>query len=86
MAWQLGTAGVYERGKGTRGLPRNLGGPNCSIGSYWYWVTIGRQAVDIQAYCDLISQEHSRSNEENERAMVPLCGGDEGQREGIRAS
>jgi len=24
-----GAAGVYERGKGTRGFPRNLGDPNC---------------------------------------------------------
>ena len=30
--------GSHEQGKGARGLPRNLGGPNCSIGKLWYRV------------------------------------------------
>jgi hypothetical protein len=32
---KAGAAGVRERGKGTRGLPRNLGGPYCSTKKGW---------------------------------------------------
>ena len=78
--------GLFEQGKGTRGLPRNLGGPKCSIEQILVWVAIGGKTVNIRACIDLSKPERCRSDEEKGGPMVPLRGGNEAYREGTRAS
>ena len=58
-----GAAGVCEQGRGTRGLPRNLGGPNCSTARVWFMGDHREEARDIQACLDPTFLELDRRDE-----------------------
>jgi hypothetical protein len=75
--------GSHEHGKGTRGLPRNLGDPNCSTGeTTGLWVATGSASRPAQ------DPPHGdvRERRIKVRPEVPPSEGNEVRREGTRES
>jgi len=83
--WQDGAAGVHEQGKGTVGLPRNLGDPNCSTGKDGEWLANG-WTVNIQACTGPTSWGRAGDTKKVVRSVVPPNEGNEVRRDGIRES